>query len=73
MAVQKNMYMEAWNGKREITERSFAITSGQDVSTLIACMLLFPYGVYTWSRAEFASRVRNPEDHDVDERYKDLV
>jgi hypothetical protein len=64
MAVKKNYVVEEWNGKREITERSFKITT-DTIPTLVVYCMLVPYGIYTWSRSEFLSR--------GDRRYKELV
>jgi len=64
MKVKKNKFMEEWNGKREITERSFAVES-DSAPTLIFYVLVIPYGAYTWSRSEFLSK--------GDRRYKELV
>lgn len=64
MAVQKNKYLEAWNGKREITEKSFQVNEN-NTHLFVLWILVFPYGVYTWTRSEFLSR--------GDRRYKELV
>lgn len=64
MAVKKNKFMEEWNGQREITEKTFALEYG-DVPTFLALLVIFPYGVYTWSRSEVLSK--------GDRRYQDLV
>lgn len=63
MAVKKNKYMEEWNGKREITEKTFEIKSN-DVGTFLMYAVLIPYGIYTWSRSEFKSG--------NDRRYQDI-
>lgn len=64
MKVKKNKFMEEWNGKREITERSFSVDF-DSAPTLIFYVFVIPYGVYTWSRSEFLSK--------GDRRYKELV
>lgn len=64
MAVKKNKYLEEWNGKREITEKSFSVNEN-NMHLLFLWVLLFPYGVYTWTRSEFLNR---GERH-----YKDIV
>lgn len=64
MAVQKNKYLEEWNGKREITEKTFSIEFG-DVPTFIMTLIVIPYGIYTWTRSEFKNR--------GDRRYADVV
>ena len=64
MAVKKNPVVEEWNGKREITEKSFEVTFNS-LPTLMIYVLVVPLGIYTWTRSEFQSR--------GDRRYKDLV
>lgn len=64
MAVKKNKFMEEWNGKREITEKTFEVGSDNAVSIFIFLGLV-PYGIYTWSRSEFLNG--------TDRRYKDIV
>jgi hypothetical protein len=64
MAVKKNKYIEEWNGKREITEKTFEIGTGNLLQLLI-WLGLVPYGIYTWSRAELLNG--------NDRRYKDIV
>ena len=55
MAVQKNKFVEEWNGKREITEKTFGIEFG-DVPTFIMTLIVFPYAIYTLTSAEFKSK-----------------
>lgn len=64
MAVKKNKFVEEWNGKREITEKTFGIEFG-DVPTFLFTIVIFPYAIYTWTRTEFLNK--------GDRRYKDLV
>lgn len=64
MAVKKNKFVEEWNGKREITEKSFEVNF-ENLPILITYVMLVPYGIYTWTRSEFLSV--------GDRRYKDLV
>ena len=64
MAVQKNKFVEEWNGQREITEKTFSFEFA-DVPKFLLGLVLFPYGIYTWTRSEFISK--------GDRRYKDLV
>ncbi|GAX27028.1 hypothetical protein FisN_9Lh344 [Fistulifera solaris] len=64
MAVKKNKFMEEWNGKREITEKSFEVNFA-NIPTLVMTLLVVPYGIYTWSRSEFLNGSDDP-------RYKDL-
>ena len=65
MAVKKNKYMEEWNGKREITEKTFGIEFS-DVPTFLTYLVIFPVVIYTWTRSEFINKNDDP-------RYKDLV
>lgn len=64
MAVQKNKFVEEWNGKREITEKTFGIEFG-DVPTFVMTILVFPYTIYTWTRSEFHAK--------GDRRYQDVI
>ena len=64
MAVKKNKFMEEWNGKREITEKTFKVGS-EELPTFVITVLLIPYGIYTWTRSEFLNG--------TDRRYKDVV
>jgi hypothetical protein len=64
MAVKKNIFIEEWNGKREITNLDFVVDFKAAPMVIFYCMIL-PYGVYTWSRSEFKSR--------GDRHYKDTV
>lgn len=64
MAVKKNIHMEEWNGKREMTEQTFEIGYA-DVPMLIFYGILVPYGVYTATRTEFLSG--------DDTRYHDII
>mmetsp|Transcript_1402 Transcript_1402/g.4301 ORF Transcript_1402/g.4301 Transcript_1402/m.4301 type:complete len:80 (-) Transcript_1402:366-605(-) len=45
MDIKKNYFVEEWNGKREITEKSFDYT-WTNTPVLIATLFLFPAGVY---------------------------
>eukprot|EP00934_Nitzschia_sp_Nitz4_P004954 Nitzschia sp. Nitz4//scaffold41_size133979//8362//8765//NITZ4_003326-RA/size133979-snap-gene-0.96-mRNA-1//1//CDS//3329551407//4944//frame0 len=62
--VKKNGFIEEWNGKREITERTFEATY-QNTLGILFCVVVIPYGVYSLTRAEFQSK--------GDRRYKDCV
>lgn len=62
--VKKNKYVEEWNGKREITEKSFTVDETM-AANLLFYVVVLPYGVYTLTRAEFQSK--------GDRRYKDCV
>lgn len=52
------------NGQREITEKTFKVDAG-NFAPLTIFLLIVPYGIYTWSRAEFLSG--------TDRRYHDVV
>jgi hypothetical protein len=67
MAVKKNPFVEEWNGKREITEKTFKVGFAE-VPTLVFYLMVLPYGAYAWSRAEFLNRVKGGDDP----RYKEL-
>jgi hypothetical protein len=62
--VKKNKYVEEWNGKREITEKSFTVDETMAANLLLYVVAL-PYGIYTLTRAEFHSK--------GDRRYKDCI
>lgn len=64
MAIKKNMYLEEWNGKREITERTFEI-NGIDIPRLVFFVMIVPFGIYSWSRSELINAQR-------DHRYKEV-
>ena len=62
--VKKNKFIEEWNGRREITERSFEATPEVVLSIFFYAFVL-PYGFYHLTRAELISK--------GDRRYKDLI
>ena len=62
--VKKNKYVEEWNGRREITEKSFTADVGK-VASIFFYVVVLPYGIYTLTRSEFHSK--------GDRRYKDCV
>ncbi len=64
MAVKKNKFVEEWNGKREMTEKTFAVNFA-DIPKLLMTLFVVPYGIYTWSRSEFVNAAN-------DDRYKEL-
>jgi len=51
MDVKKNNHVEEWNGKREITEKSFEFDSNT-IPWLIGTCLLFPAFVFNWTSDE---------------------
>ena len=62
--VKKNKFVEEWNGRREITEKSFEAKPG-NVANLFFYVLVLPLGVYTLTRSEFQNK--------GDRRYKDCI
>jgi len=62
--VKKNKFVEEWNGRREITERSFNPRPAKMVSIFFYVVVL-PLGVYALTRGEFQSK--------GDRRYKDCI
>jgi hypothetical protein len=62
--VKKNKYVEEWNGKREITEKTFGIEFNS-APTLFFYLVVVPYGIYTWSRSELINS--------GDRRYQDIA
>lgn len=60
--VKKNKFVEEWNGRREITERTFEATP-EVVLSIFFYVVVLPYGVYALTRGEFQSK--------GDRRYKD--
>ena len=51
LGVKKNKFIEEWNGRREITEKSFN-ASGKTVPWFIFLGVAFPYGVYSTTKSE---------------------
>ena len=62
--VKKNKFVEEWNGRREITERSFTARPERALA-IVFYVLVLPYGCYALTRGEFQSK--------GDRRYKDCV
>jgi hypothetical protein len=62
--VKKNKYIEEWNGRREITEKSFTARP-QKVLAIFFYIVVLPLGCYTLTRSEFLSK--------GDRRYKDMI
>eukprot|EP00588_Corethron_pennatum_P001895 CAMPEP_0194297908 /NCGR_PEP_ID=MMETSP0169-20130528/59872_1 /TAXON_ID=218684 /ORGANISM="Corethron pennatum, Strain L29A3" /LENGTH=95 /DNA_ID=CAMNT_0039047835 /DNA_START=566 /DNA_END=853 /DNA_ORIENTATION=- len=55
MDVQKNKYIEEWNGRREITEEVFYVNS-KTIPTLLVTCVAFPYFCYKMCSVEAKSR-----------------
>jgi hypothetical protein len=64
LKVKKNKFVEEWNGKREITEKTFEVDQSK-VPTIFITLILIPAGMYYWFKAEFQAR--------GDHRYKEMV
>jgi hypothetical protein len=62
--VKKSYFIEEWNGRREITEKSFTARPDKVLSIFFYVFVL-PYGVYSLTRSEFQNK--------GDRRYKDCV
>jgi hypothetical protein len=60
--VKKNKFVEEWNGRREITEKTFE-AKPEIVLSILLYVVALPYGVYTLTRSEFQNK--------GDRRYKD--
>lgn len=64
LGVKKNKFIEEWNGRREITEKSFN-ASGKTVPWIITLCIVLPYGVYSVVRDELTKTGGR--------RYKEMV
>ena len=51
--VKKNKFVEEWNGRREITEKSFS-ASADKVATILFYCVVIPYGIYSLGRSELS-------------------
>eukprot|EP00585_Thalassiosira_rotula_P015227 CAMPEP_0196164678 /NCGR_PEP_ID=MMETSP0911-20130528/826_1 /TAXON_ID=49265 /ORGANISM="Thalassiosira rotula, Strain GSO102" /LENGTH=98 /DNA_ID=CAMNT_0041429963 /DNA_START=122 /DNA_END=415 /DNA_ORIENTATION=+ len=78
MHVKPNKFVEEWNGRREITELAFEVNPS-NLGALVFCCLVFPYGIYHFTRKELmikgdpryknsglAERKRDDDDDDDD-------
>mmetsp|Transcript_22771 Transcript_22771/g.33444 ORF Transcript_22771/g.33444 Transcript_22771/m.33444 type:complete len:97 (+) Transcript_22771:129-419(+) len=61
--VKKNKFVEEWNGRREITEKAFDMTSDK-VPTVLLTLIVFPFAIYSATRTELINS--------GDRRYKDV-
>mmetsp|Transcript_9086 Transcript_9086/g.12598 ORF Transcript_9086/g.12598 Transcript_9086/m.12598 type:complete len:97 (+) Transcript_9086:136-426(+) len=61
--VKKNKFVEEWNGRREITEKGFDMTSDK-VPTVFLTLIVIPYAIYAGTRTELIN--------DGGRRYKDI-
>lgn len=55
MHVQKNKFVEEWNGRREITEMAFTVNPG-NLFAIIVMAVVIPYGIYDMTRTELLSK-----------------
>ena len=62
--VTKNKFVEEWNGRREITEKSWECDQKMAAQLFLYCVVV-PYGFYSLTRGELQSK--------GDRRYKDCV
>ena len=62
--VRKNKFIEEWNGRREITEKSWT-ASGKNIPWVVFMTIVFPYGTYALFKSEL-EKTGGP-------RYKDMV
>mmetsp|Transcript_28481 Transcript_28481/g.59457 ORF Transcript_28481/g.59457 Transcript_28481/m.59457 type:complete len:91 (+) Transcript_28481:162-434(+) len=60
MKIKKNMVLEEWNGKREMTEKTWELNFS-DLPMAFITMFLFPFGVYASTRAELKTRFPRKE------------
>lgn len=51
LGVKKNKFIEEWNGRREITEKSFR-ASGKTIPWIFGLTVIFPFGVYAITKDE---------------------
>lgn len=51
LGVKKNKFVEEWNGRREITEKSFE-ANAKTVPWILLLGVILPYGVYAATRYE---------------------
>jgi hypothetical protein len=54
LKVKKNKFVEEWNGKREITEKTFTLDQ-EKLPAVLVTLVLIPWGIYTLVRAEMAT------------------
>ena len=50
--VKKNAHVEEWNGRREITEKTFDVGRPRTVATLLATIVAFPFVVHHVVKSE---------------------
>jgi len=53
LGVKKNKFIEEWNGRREITEKSFDATS-KTVPWILTLCIAVPYGIYAIAKDELS-------------------
>ena len=55
MGIQKNKFVEEWDGRRKTTEKSFTLSS-KNVGWLIGTCMVFPLFVGWWTGKEMETR-----------------
>lgn len=50
--VKKNFWVEEWNGKREITEKTFEL-DGKTVAKIFTWIVAFPFLIHAVVKSEF--------------------
>ena len=57
--VKKNAHVEEWNGRREITEKTFDVGRPRTVATLLATIVAFPFVVHHIVKSELENSKNN--------------
>ena len=57
--VKKNAHVEEWNGRREITEKTFDVGRPRTVATLLATIVAFPFVVHHVVKSELDTSKNN--------------
>ena len=57
--VKKNAHVEEWNGRREITEKTFDVGRPRTVATLLATIVAFPFVVHHVVKSELETSKNN--------------
>ena len=57
--VHKNAHVEEWNGRREITEKTFDVGRPRTVATLLATIVAFPFVVHHIVKSELDTSKNN--------------
>ena len=57
--VKKNAHVEEWNGRREITEKTFDVGKPKTILTLLATLIAFPAVVHHFVKVELDNSGNN--------------